>query len=204
MSTLMLGPRAAATLATFTSRDASGLAFQTMNIVQSPVFSVAVTPLASLATLTMERLTLASASESPQLTQLSATALQLKMPPLLTLPGTRPPELGMPLLFTPPRRTPWRAVSAGSVVLGLVVVVAILLGLRLVRAKAMTSGAAGVARRAAAPPAAPRSALPVQVAYAATADPYYELVQSLMSAQESVAQPQLPAPPGLGSSAPPR
>lgn len=66
----------------------------------------------------------------------------LQMPALLTLAGTAPPELGSPLRLTRPRlRWPlWRALGAGSVVLGLVV--AVLLGLRLARTKAVSSGAA--------------------------------------------------------------
>lgn len=66
----------------------------------------------------------------------------LQMPSLLTLAGTAPPELGRPLHLTLPRlRWPlWRALGAGSVVLGLLV--AVLLGLRLARTKAVSSGAA--------------------------------------------------------------
>lgn len=66
----------------------------------------------------------------------------LQMPSLLTLAGTAPPELGGPLRLTLPRiRWPlWRALGAGSVVLGLLV--AVLLGLRLARTKPGSSGAA--------------------------------------------------------------
>ncbi|HRI51520.1 MAG TPA: protein kinase [Pseudomonadota bacterium] len=65
----------------------------------------------------------------------------LQMPSLLTLTGTAPPELGIPLPLAVPRlRWPlWRALGAGSVVLGLLV--AVLLGLRLARTKAVSSGA---------------------------------------------------------------
>ncbi len=62
----------------------------------------------------------------------------LPMPCLLTLPGTAPPELGQPLLLRRPgmRRPLWRALGAGSIVLGLLI--AVLLGLRLARAKAVS------------------------------------------------------------------
>lgn len=60
------------------------------------------------------------------------------MPSLLTLNGTAPPELGRPLPLASLRggRSLWHTLGAGSVVLGLVI--AILLGLRLVRTRALS------------------------------------------------------------------
>lgn len=79
------------------------------------------------------------ARSTPAMPALQMPALQ--MPALLTLAGTAPPELGSPLRLALPRlRWPlWRALGAGSVVLGLLV--AVLLGLRLARTKAVSSGA---------------------------------------------------------------
>jgi hypothetical protein len=97
------------------------------------------------------------------------------------------------VLFTPPpRRTLWRALGAGSVVLGLLF--AVLLGLRLVRAKAVSSGTPAAPRGAEVSRVTPPAA---QLAFAAAEEP--GLGQSLMSLQlesEQKGKAQLPSPPG--------
>lgn len=114
----------------------------------------------------------------------------LQMPALLTLAGTLPPELGSPLQLALPRLrwSLWRALGASSLVLGLLV--AALLGLRLVRPRAVSSGAA-----------VPRSPAPL---LGSSARPLVELAQVAAPTPDSRAagrelQPAL-APP---SAAPP-
>ena len=184
IKTVVLGPRAAATFAAFAGKEPAGQTFQTLHAAPSVLFlPEAAAPPARAA----PRRTAQSPLYEPL--QLCTTMLHLNTPPLLTLPGTsgmHAPELGMPLqlqLFTPPpRRTLWRAVGAGSVVIGLLV--AVLLGLRLARAKAVSSGAPGSTRRAAVAPRIPTALPPsVQVAYVAPPEAWSSQAENYSAAQ---------------------